>query len=372
MLGVGFSLIGSNTVATPPVVNLMRTGTNLNSMESVTYDEYDPASGPPTGDYPIYTTTLLNWFQSEGVAHVRFPVAWEALQSSLGGNIPSSGSKYLAYWNNYINTINALLARNIAVTINLFGYNAAVGNTDIAYQGGSFAPSDFGNFWGPMASAVNTATGNSQLVSFDLINEPHSGTVVAGGGVSQWTPYCQAAITAIRATGATNRIYYEPYNFSDPAGFVTDGSATEFLKLKDPVGNLAISIHNYYGNGVGQNFGNNPGNANSTTALSDAMANIVTWSRANGNIIINIGEIAVDAGQPNGSHSIAVNQWANWQSFCLANKDIIDGWSWWGCSEYEWWPTSDSSQGANWALNTGNDTTASVYMGIIQTTLGSF
>lgn len=363
---LGFSVLQSNTVSSSASVVHMLTGSNLVGMEFVTYDLYDPASGPPADFYPIYSDTLLNWLHSEGVRQVRFPLSWEALQQTLGGPIPAAGANYVAYFNAYTGTINRLLSLGISVVVVPWQYNAATGGTDICYQGAAFTKSDFKSFWSALASAINTATSNDQRVSFAIMNEPHHGTVTAPNTISEWTPYAQYAIDGIRGTGATNRIWYQGWDYDDCGTFVSNGSAAQFLTLTDSKNNLGVEVHNY--NGQLTTTGNN----SSTTALRDAMSSVLAWSQAHNNIPILVGEAAIDLGQPNGSLSVAQNQWADWQAFCVANKTNIAGWCWWAVSEDAWWPTSDSSGDFNWGLTDGCDSCPSSYMNLIQTSLGSF
>ncbi len=337
------------------VASTMYNGMNLVSMESVTYNQYSASSGPPTGNYPIYSDNLLNYLSSKGVTSVRFLYSWEAVQSSLGGTVPSSiGGLYSTYWNRYVNTINRMLDRGMKVMVEPWQYNNSHGDTDVCYRGGTFTTTQFQDFHGKMATAINSATNNNQNVSFGLMNEPHQNAVVGGSTVAGWYAYAQAAINGIRNSGNINTIWIPGWNYTDCGSFVSNGSAAQHLLLTDSLNNLGVTVHNYNGQGVGE-YNTNPGNASNTTALRDACSSLLSWSRANGNIKINIGEIAIDAGSNNGTLLIAQNQWADWQAFCVTNKDVITGWNWWASSEDAWWNTGDSraSSGFHWGLTNG-------------------
>lgn len=375
MFGFGNTLYNVHrTPPAPPVSTTLYTGTNITSLESVTYDQYDPASGPPTGNYPIHSDTLLNWLYSQGVRQARVTMSMEAITGdyifnsprySAGGGADPSGL-YLAYWNALVSLVNRLIALGIHVIVEPWQYNAGTGDTDICYQGAAMVDLGFKSWWTYFSQAFVAATTSSEYLSFGLINEPHSGALTGGGSVSSWYAFAQAAITGIRSVGVTNRIYVPGWSYADCASFVSNGSAAQHLLLTDSNNNLAVSVHNY--NGQLTINGNN----SSTTALRDAMAAVVSWSRSNGNILINVGELAIDVGSPNGSSSVATNQWSDWQSYCVTNKDIITGWEWWAVSENGWWGTGDSSTSFNWGLTNGSNTTASVYMNLIQTSLGAF
>lgn len=374
MFGFGSQLLNSRPAPIPPPVSTtLYTGTNITSLESVTYDQYDPASGPPTGNYPIHSDALLNWLYSQGVRQARVTFSMEAITGSAMSNVPRwwSGAtdpygNYLAYWNALVSLTNRLIALGIRVLLVPGQYNAGTGGTDVCYQGTTFTTADFSKWWALFAGDIYSNTTGSSLVSFGLMNEPHYGAVVGGGAVADWYAYAQAAITGIRNLNIGTRIYVPGWSYADCASFVSNGSAAEHLLLTDSLNNLGVEVHNY--NGQLTTTGNN----SSTTALQDAMAAIVAWSRANGNILINVGEAAIDVGAPNGSSAVATAQWADWQAFCVANKDIITSWCWWAVSENGWWSTSDSSGGFNWGLTNGSNTTPSVYMNLIQTSLGAF
>jgi hypothetical protein len=61
---------------------------------------FDTTSGPIRGqDYPTYSDALLDWYQAKNVKSVRFTFTWEAVQSELGGTVPSTKSAgYANYW----------------------------------------------------------------------------------------------------------------------------------------------------------------------------------------------------------------------------------------------------------------------------------
>jgi hypothetical protein len=257
----------------------------------------------------------------------------------------------------------------------LWQYQSGTGSTDICYNNGSFTTTNFGNFWSSFATAINAATSNNMNVSFGLINEPHSGATVGGSTVSGWYAYVQAAITAIRGSGNNNMIYAPGWSYSDIASFISNGSAAQHLLLTDSANNLGVAVHSYNGqlSATQEGFFTNPSNANNTTAFRDAAAAIMTWSRANGNIKIHVGELACDNGNPTGTLTIAQNQIADWQSYCVANKDIIVSWNWWACGNAATWGTADSTSfGNNWGLNSGTDSNPSSYMSLISSYLGQF
>jgi endoglucanase len=346
------------------VLGSQRDGLNHVSMNLGTFDS---ENGPVRGtDYPTYSDALLDWYVTKGVASIRFLFTWEAVPSALGGAIPAPGPGYADYWADLTDVLRRLLERNIYVILAPWQFNAASGDTDIVYRGASFAPGDFASFWGTFATAVNGQTGDDQRVAFDLINEPHtheeSGEKAGDIGISltSWFACAQAAIDAIRATGATNTIFVPGMAYTAAGSFTANGSSDAWLNLVDPAQNLAVTVHCYAGLGS-----SNP------TVLSDACSALADWAR-NNSIKVNVGEIALDAGS-NGrptfcsTFEIAAAQWADWKAFCAGNADVFVGWNWFANSAAGWWNAGDSCdpEGFHWGLSLDDGTTQTIYRDLL-------
>jgi hypothetical protein len=360
---------GVMTFPTSHVLGAQRNGVNHVSMN---LGSFDLAKGPVRGtDYPVYFDALLDWYQAKGVSSVRLVFTWEAVQAPpLGPTapVPAAGVNYAGYWNDLMDVVKRLLSRGIFVTLALWQYNPAAGDTDIVYDGSSFTADNFSDFWGKFATAVNAATGNDLRISFDLINEPHtheqSGNRPGDIGIDLgvWFALAQAAISAIRAAGATNTIFVPGMSYSDANAFTTNGSANAWLALTDPSNNIAVTAHNYNGLGTTE-----------PTALSAACGEVVAWARTHG-VKVQIAEIAIDAGD-NGQPPFAGNlpaaeaQWADWQQFCLTNRDVLVGWHWWGNSAKGSWDAGDSQNGQHWGLTLDDGASQTVYADLIAETL---
>src|SRR5262249_19698390 len=146
-----------------------------------------------------YSDTLLNWYRAKRVGSARVLFTWEAVQASLGGDVPSAHAGYADYWSDLTGLVKRFLARGIHVTLGPWQYNTASGDTDIVYDDKTFSPDDFADFWGKFAAAVNDATGNDTRVAFNLINEPHTHTESGrkkgdiGISATRWFKCAQAA-----------------------------------------------------------------------------------------------------------------------------------------------------------------------------------
>ncbi len=204
-------------------------------------------------------------------------------------------------------------------------------------------------------------------MAFDLINEPHthaqSGYKRGDIGISlyEWFACAQAALDSIRAAGAINTIFIPGMSYTTAKAFTRNGSSSEWLLLRDPLENMAVTVHCYHGVV-----------ADHPTALRDAFSSLIHWARTN-SVKVHVGEIAIDAGN-NGRSSwcstfdIAQAQWADWNHFCRANDDVLIGWNWWANSEAGWWNAADSTDGSHWGLTLDNGATQTVYADLIEST----
>jgi hypothetical protein len=334
--------------------------------------DFNASSGPIRNThYPTYSDALLDWYKARNVKSIRFMFTWEAVQSELAGTVPSTKSaNYLNYWTDLTSVLTRLLARDIYVILCPWQYNAASSDTDIVYHGQSFTAVHFADFWAKFAVAINGITGNDQRVAFDLVNEPHTHAESGdkdgdiGISLSDWFLCAQAAITGMRVAGVINTIFVPGMDYTDANSFTSNGSATEWLKLKDTKVNIAVTAHCYTGLGSA-----------SPTVLRDACSALVTWAR-NAGLKANIGEIAIDAGK-NGRRAhcghlvTAQAQWADWKRFNVENNDVLVGWNWWGNSASGWWNQGDScdSDGFHWGLTLDDGSTQTIYMNLIAATL---
>lgn len=342
-----------------------RRGVNLTGMNVGDLSWHGGGFGPTRGThYPTFSSALLNWFQTNGFGAVRIMFSWEGVQSALSGSVPpSGGTGYANYWADLTGTVTDLLSRGIYVSLSPWQYNPSSGDTDITYGGSSFTAAQFGDFWGKFAKAINLATGGDLRVAFDLINEPHthaeSGSRAGDIGVtlSNWSSASQAAITAIRAAGCTNTIFWPGMAYTAASSFTSNGSSTAFLALTDPANNLAVSVHCY------DQF---QAHSTSSTAHRDACSALVTWARTN-KVLVQLGEIGADVNSNGVTTGQATATWADFESFQIANKDVCVGWCWWGNSASGWWAADDT----HWGLTLDDGSTTTKYWTMIGSSIGT-
>ena len=167
------------------------------------------------------------------------------------------------------------------------------------------------------------------LVIFNLMNEPNSMPT------EQWVGAANAAIAAIRATGATNIIHVPGNQWTGAhawtANYYGTPNSIAMLNIVDPANNTVFEVHQYLDSD------------SSGTTTNIVIANIgvtrisafTTWLR-NNNKRGFLGEFAVaNSTIGNGFNQIGDEALTNMLSYISANADVWEGWAWWAAGP--WW-----------------------------------
>jgi endoglucanase len=254
------------------------------------------------------------YIKSVGSNFVRLIFGWECLQPTLNGPFNAT---YLA---NMTASVEACTSLDGYCMIEPHPedsngvYAGWMGNV----VGSAGCPNTaFANLWSQLA----TQWMNNPYVVFGLCNEPNSMSTM------QWYQAAQAAITAIRATGATNLIMVGGTNWQDATSWTETyydtaspqvSNATGWLTLNDPLKNTVCSVHTYP---------SPTGDAsNAITNVNIFVTNLtpmVAWARTNG-IMVHVSEFGASS-----TNSIAMQTCANMNTFMNANSDVFLGCSWW-------------------------------------------
>lgn len=187
--------------------------------------------GRPGWDYIYPVPDQLDWAAASGFTVIRLPVLWGRLQPVLMTSLDAAELGRLQAF------VTDATKRQLAVVIDIHDYGA--------YRGqmvGSTAVPDtaFADLWRRIAIVFAP----NHTVLFGLMNEPHDRPA------SPWATSLQAAIHAIRTTGAVNRIlvsgvgWDNARNFVSGAGYGTP-NATALDALVDPGHALLFEVHQY-------------------------------------------------------------------------------------------------------------------------------
>ncbi|KAK0101824.1 hypothetical protein ONS95_006974 [Cadophora gregata] len=187
---------------------------------------------------------LPGWLrQAKGELHSA--VSWQflinsnTLASASGDNAATniSGTLDVANASKYDLLVKACLATGAHCAIDIHNYARFEGK--IIGQGGP-SNAEFANLWSQIAKKY----ANESKVVFGIMNEPHDIP-----DMKLWAESVQAAVTAIRAAGATTQMILLPGNdFSGAQTFVSNGSAGNLSTVQNPDGtntSLIFDVHKY-------------------------------------------------------------------------------------------------------------------------------
>ena len=261
---------------------------------------------PDSHSVPGYNSPA--YFVSKKMTVFRLPFSWERVQPTLGQAFDSTESMRLS------TTVTDLLATGAYVILDVHNY-ARYNGTVIG--SGSVTQASFADLWTRLA----TQYGSSAKIVFGLMNEPHD------IDNTTWVSAAQAAINAIRATGATNLILVSSNGWDNAAAWTTYADA--LLALKDSANNFAFEARNYF----------NSGASDSQTCISatigvERLTAFTSWLQSH-NVKGFLGEFSGNTADSNCQTTVT-----NMLQHIKDNSSVYLGWAWWAGGP--WW-------GTNWA-----------------------
>jgi endoglucanase len=224
--------------------------------------EFNPKRipGRPGADYLYPAPEDLDYFVSRGLSTIRLPFRWERLQPSLYGPLDRME----------LARIDAVVAeaakRHAFIILDPHNYarygDAVIGSPELPDKA-------FADFWRRLAAHY----ANNRTVLFGLMNEPHDMPIAA------WFRAAQAAIGAIRATGARNILLVPGASWTGAHSWFSrwDGTtnAEQFEKLSDPANNFVAEIHQYFDG----NFSGTGKTCRSADIGVEKIAPVTAWLR---------------------------------------------------------------------------------------------
>lgn len=178
-------------------------------------------------DYIWPTADEVSRFSNAGFTVIRVPFLWERLQPELNGPLQSSEVKYLD------SAIDAAQKNNVRIVIDPHNYGSYKGSL----IGSDLVTTEhFQDFWRRVAERYK----NYPNVIFGLMNEPHKQSS------DEWAKLAQAAIDAIRATGANQLILIPGTRWTGAHSWISSGNAEAMKNIQDPENNYAFDMHQYF------------------------------------------------------------------------------------------------------------------------------
>ncbi len=182
-------------------------------------------------DYTYPGEPDLDYFAAAGMTVVRLPFRWERLQRALRGPLDAEELARLQF------VVTAALARNLSVILDPHNYARYQANGVTHVMGdGTLGATDLADFWNKLATRFK----GDQRVVFGLMNEPHDMST------SVWVEAAQAALYAIRETGAANFVLVPGNHWTGAHSWTKTDNAIALLDIHDPLDRFAYDVHQYF------------------------------------------------------------------------------------------------------------------------------
>ncbi|MDX3928575.1 MAG: glycoside hydrolase family 5 protein [Shinella sp.] len=265
-------------------------------------------------DYTYPSDGTTGYFAGKGFNAVRLPFLWERLQPRLNGDFDKDERKRLS------DAVVKLRAQGFTVILDPHNYayydGSQIGSADV--------PNDaFADFWRRLADEYKGDAG----IQFGLMNEPYDVTA------TQWLASANAAIAAIRGTGATNLVLVpgtiwtgaHSWERERPGG----ANGPVMLGIKDPAENYAYEVHQY----LDEDFSGMHETCERADDAVAALENFTLWLRKNGKRGF-LGEFGA------GADAQCMTGLARMTRFVNDNPDVWTGWTYWVAGD--WWPATEA------------------------------
>ena len=204
-------------------------------------DVYFPGvnlSGGEFGSGPIlehdFTYPVANeftYFHGKGMKIIRLPFKWERLQPQLSGELDPTNLKEI---DRCIATASQL---GLLVLLDVHNYSQRTVDGKVALLGVDprLTNEQFNDFWMRLARRYQS----NPLVWFGLMNEPHEQTARENAATMQ------SVVTAIRGTGAKNKILVPGTSWTGAHSWIESGNAAALENFDDTANNFAFEVHQY-------------------------------------------------------------------------------------------------------------------------------
>jgi endoglucanase len=272
--------------------------------------EFGALPGVHTKDYIYPGAQEYDFAATRGFSLVRLPFSWERLQPKpLEPFAEEEESRLDA-------SIQLALTRGLNVILDPHNY----GRRNDKIIGSSQAPdAQFADLWARMAKRYANKPG----VIFGLMNEPHDQPL------DQWAKSAQAAIDAIRATGARNLVLAPGGHWTGAhawmAGPPGQTNGDIMLRLTDPADALAFEFHQY----LDKDWSGTSGECRPPQEVVAALKIATDWLRTHKKKGF-LGEFGAGANDNCQAGLSAMLQHLN------DNAHLWVGWAYWAAGP--WWP----------------------------------
>ena len=276
--------------------------------------EFGDLPGEYNKDYIYPSDKTIGYFAGKGFNAVRLPFRWERLQPQLSKGFDKAERERLA------DSVAKLKKAGMTVILDPHNYayynDSQIGLADVT-------DAHFADFWKRLAEEYK----NDAAVQFGLMNEPHDVPAM------QWLRSANAAIAAIRETGATNLVHVPGTIWTGAHSWENDrpggANGTVMLGIEDPANNYAYEVHQY----LDSDFSGTHETCERADDAVTALERFTDWLRKNGKR----GFLGEFGGAANTDCMTGI---ARMVAFVNANPDVWTGWTYWAAGD--WWPASEA------------------------------
>jgi endoglucanase len=196
-------------------------------------------------------------------------------------------------------------------------------------------------------------------VSYALINEPNFMSTMT------WWSAAQAAVTAIRKSGATTPIYIPGLGYTAASNWTQSGcygcdtdtparsNAYGWLNangagkpISDPLDNIAAEVHTY----LDSEQSGDATDITSVTAARDQISITVNEAAAHGYQVY-LGEIGMLATVTTDDGHPASDAWADFISYANSSSSTLIGYTWWAGGYPPWWNDVGANGGGHFSIS---------------------
>ncbi|HEY3330951.1 MAG TPA: glycoside hydrolase family 5 protein [Capsulimonadaceae bacterium] len=254
---------------------------------------------PVYGEHYVYPTEAeVDYFAGCGMNIFRIPFSWEIVQPEpLTDLVVVEIERIKA-------VVDYILAKGAVAVLDPHNF----GNYFKETIGGPAVPTAwFADLWTRLA----TEFAYDARIWYGLINEPFKQSA------AEWLPIANAAVAAIRATGATNLIAVPGTNWDGAHSWLASGN-DNLLGIVDPLSNWIVEAHQYVDD---DSSGTHP-EIVSVTIGSERLIQFTEWCREHGKQAL-LGEFGIPVvdGYAETIHDMI--------GYMEANRDVWVAFTWW-------------------------------------------
>jgi endoglucanase len=268
--------------------------------------------GTFNADYTYPTHGEVDHFVGMGMNVFRLPFRWERLQRQTFADFNAAEQARLD------DLVAYATGKGAYVLLDPHNYARYFG----AVLGGGVSTSAFADFWRRLAERYK---GNDRII-YGIMNEPHSMST------DVWVDAANAAIAAIRATGATQLIMVPGNAWTGAHSWMESWYGTSnsraMLDIVDPLNNFVIEVHQYLDASSG---GVDMGGCSSSTIGSQRLAAFTAWL-ADNDLRAFLGEFGA------GTNATCLAAIDDMVGYLEARPEQWIGWAYWAAGP--WWGSS--------------------------------